>query len=388
MRTYIQQFPQFAQFHIGKVFGVFLVISVPRCVCGLLIVLCTTVAFAQENSTELNQLRERLEALEAQNQQLHRLLESAAPAASVSPTNWEEDSNPSDWLPPEPDSFPHQGHTNTPQYTIPQSETEDHPSMSASWHHGLELKTPDEAFRIHIGGRTQFDASWYDADSDVQRIINIPYGDGVDFRRARLRADGTMYEFIEFAFEYDFVNAVRARDASRRDTTDFTVPAFTDLWWTFTKLPGVGNIRVGNHKEPVGFEHLVSSRYLPFMERSYNQDTFYGGLYNGFTPGISAFNNYAEERGFWQLGLFKPTDNVFAYNANSGDYALTGRVTYLPVDLEDCSQLLHVGSSLRLASTVDDRARFRTRDAIRPGSPQPGLSRRTPACYLARTKTS
>ncbi len=39
---------------------------------------------------------------------------------------------------------------------------------------------------------------------------------------------------------------------------------------------GLGNIRVGNQKEPVGFERLVSSRFLPFMERSYNQDVFYG----------------------------------------------------------------------------------------------------------------
>jgi phosphate-selective porin OprO/OprP len=141
----------------------------------------------------------------------------------------------------------------------------------------------------------------------------------------------------------------------------------TDLWWTFTDLPAVGNIRVGNQKEAIGFEHLVSSRWLPFMERSYNQDTFYGGLFNGFTPGISAFNNYADERGLWQIGLYKPTDNVFAQNANDGEYAVTGRLTYLPMDWEDECQLLHVGSSVRLASTVDERARFRTRDAIRSG---------------------
>jgi phosphate-selective porin OprO/OprP len=207
--------------------------------------------------------------------------------------------------------------------------------MSASWHHGLELETADEAFRIHIGGRTQFDASWYDADESVQQRINMPYEDGVDFRRARFRIDGTMYEFIEFAAEYDFVNSARARDASGRDTTDFHVTAITDLWWTFTDLPGVGNIRVGNQKEAIGFEHLVSSRWLPFLERSYNQDTFYGGLFNGFTPGISAFDNYADERGLWQIGLYKPTDNVFAQSANDGDYAMTGRLTYLPMDLAD-----------------------------------------------------
>lgn len=336
--------------------------------CVVLLVLSSTFVSAQENTSELDDIRARLEALESQDEPLAHPLESApAPAQSIAPMNWEADSDFESWQPPAPEPVPRLDYSRMPQHYFPHTEGGvDQPSMHASWHHGLELKSADEAFRIHLGGQTQFDASWYDADSDVQRNINTPYEDGVDLRRARLRADGTMYEFIDFAFEYDFVNAVRARDASG-GTTDFAVPGFTDFWWTFTKLPSVGNIRVGNHKEPIGFEHLVSYRWLPFLERSYNQDTFYGGAYNGFTPGISAFNNYAEERGSWQIGLFKPTDNVFAYNANTGDYAVTGRATYLPMDSEASSQLLHVGTSARLASTVDGRARFRTRDAVRAG---------------------
>jgi len=124
---------------------------------------------------------------------------------------------------------------------------------------------------------------------------------------------------------------------------------------------------VGSQKEQIGFEHLVSSRFLPFMERSYNQDAFYGGAFNGFTPGIQAFNTYDEENGTLALGVFKPTDNVFSYNATDGDYAVTGRLTRLAWYSGDGDGLLHLGGSARRFSTVSDRIRYRVRDAVRSG---------------------
>jgi phosphate-selective porin OprO/OprP len=325
------------------------------------------LALAQDDANELSELRARLEALEAQNQRLERLLELSPNSTSAIPAGWEADSLLPNPQPPAPEPSEVPGHSDQLQYFQAPAACDDDLSMTASWNNGLELITKDKAFRVHVGGRTQFDATWYDADSDVQRNINVPYGDGVDFRRARLRIDGTMYDFIEWAAEYDFANGVRTRNAAGTGTTDFAATGFTDVWWTFTKLPGVGNIRVGNHKEPIGFEHLVSSRWLPFMERSFNQDTFYGMFNNGFTPGISAFNNYADESGFWHIGLYKPNDNFFGASNNTGDYAVTGRATFLPLYFGEDSQLIHVGASARLASAYNDRARLRSREALRSG---------------------
>jgi phosphate-selective porin OprO/OprP len=192
------------------------------------------------------------------------------------------------------------------------------------------------------------------------------YRDGVDFRRARLRIDGTMYEVMEFAMEYDFVNGLRAGHPNNADFIDQNVTAITDLWLQFSHTP-LGNIRIGNQKEPMGFEHIVSSRYLPFMERSYNQDTFYGGSFNGFTPGASLFGNYWEDRASYNIGIYKPTNNVFGFNNNDGDYAVTGRLTWLPIYENEGRQLLHLGVSARQATTYDDRIRYRTRDAMRAG---------------------
>ena len=266
-------------------------------------------------------------------------------------------------------------------------------SMSASWKNGVEISSKDKAFRLHVGGRYQFDVSAYSVDPAIQTVetpgvglpfnhINTPYTDGVDFRRARFRMDGTMYENIEFAAEFDFINS-NNYFTSLTPTPTGVVPgtvgifpqnplptavtAPTDLWWTFTHLPVVGNIRVGNQKEAIGFEHLVSSRYLPFMERSFNQDTFYGGSFNGFSPGISVFNTMWEERGSWNIGVYKPAINVFSYNNISSDYAVTGRVTALPWYVDEGRGLVHLGFSASDRTGYNGVYRYRTRDAIRSG---------------------
>lgn len=286
-------------------------------------------------------------------------------------------------------------------------------AMTPVWNNGLELQSKNKDFRIHIGGRTQFDSGWFNADQSIYNPNGTPtaglgntYGDGVDFRRARFRIDGTMYETCEFAAEYDFMNsarvqgqrpsAVRGLEATNSTSPpgappstltffDQTTTAPTDLWWQFNNVPLFGNIRIGNQKEAIGFEHLVSSRFLPFMERSYNQDTFYGGAFNGFVPGISFWDTVGEEAmGSWNIGVYKPMNSVFAYNTGDGDYSVVGRLTRLLwYDCEGRS-LLHLGLSGRQATAYGQNGNFyldpnsglvgqgrvqtfRTRDAIRTG---------------------
>ena len=103
------------------------------------------------------------------------------------------------------------------------------------------------------------------------------------------------------------------------------------------------------------------------MERSYNQDGFYGGAFNGFTPGASLSDNFEGDRASWNIGIYKPTANVFGFNNTNGDYAVTGRATWLPIYEFEGRQLVHLGVSARHSTTYDDRIRFRTRDAIRGG---------------------
>ena len=341
---------------------------------------CGTAAWAQEPAPfypatdasdqldvakRFEQLQQRLDRLEAENGQLKQSLFQSHGSANggVTPANAE-------LLKADP--------TCLPQCQCPACEAAKtgKGDWKTGWNNGIEWMSPDKAFKVHIGGRTQFDTVFVTPQGNALAGAGGNFGgknlDAVDFRRARLRADGTMFETIDYVAEFDFVNSgnvepgLGAAGNTVKNTINF--PAPTDLYWKFKEIPLLGNMYIGNYKEQIGFEHLMSSRWLNFMERSYNQDLFYGPNNNGFSPGITFTNNYANERGVWAIGAYKNNNNsnVFGYDIGEGNYAGTGRLTYLLIDDKECHQLLHVGASgsIRDPNTVDgnDRIRFRARD--------------------------
>jgi phosphate-selective porin OprO/OprP len=162
--------------------------------------------------------------------------------------------------------------------------------------------------------------------------------------------------------QIDFVNGFLVNPDGTRS---FNVAVPTDAWATFKDLPVVGNIRVGNHKPPYSFEHLTSSRYLNFMERSLGFDAFVENFNNGFAPGISAFDTYLNRRGTWTVGLFKNTRSPFAWNVGTNELEVNGRVTFLPVDAYDGQVLVHVGVGAAHRDPDDGQARLRSRFDIR-----------------------
>lgn len=282
----------------------------------------------------LQELRQRIDSVESENQQLKQRIDGLQPA--------------------------------------PKKEEGSPLEMKGSWNHGLEMKTKDKKFRVHVGGRVQFDSAFLDASDAIQ------YGpggvgqlnDGVDFRRARIRVDGTMYETIDWVTEFDFVNSQNVDPTNpAKQNTVANVPVPTDLWMNF-KLPIVGNLRVGNFKEYIGFEHLTSSRYLNFMERSYNQDAFTGPFNNGFSQGIGLHDTIGEEElGTWGIGLFKNQSNAYGWGVGDGEYAVTGRATYLLVYEDEGERLVHVGAAFSHRDTQNDQLRIRARGSIRSGPP-------------------
>lgn len=149
-------------------------------------------------------------------------------------------------------------------------------------------------------------------------------------------------------------------------------PAPTDLWITMTHLPWIGNLRIGNSKPPISFEHLTSSRFLNFMERSLCFDAWVGGLDNGFTPGIQAFNWFCNERASWALGIFKNNNTVFGWNQGDGEYQCVGRMTWLPYYANQGRDLVHLGLGARFRTPDDNQQgikefRYRSRTLLRNG---------------------
>lgn len=251
--------------------------------------------------------------------------------------------------------------------------------LKASWDHGLEFESMNKDFRVHVGGRTQLDTSWISASGNGLLLPSgqangSGTGDAVDFRRARLRIDGTLYETAEWAAEFDFVSTVNSNQGLQPNDpllrNAINAPAPTDVWWAFHELPLVGNLRFGNQKEPLGLEHINSSRFLDFMERASIHDAYTVAFNNGFTPGVSIYDSYLDDdRGLWQVGAYKLTSNPYAFDVSDGAYSVDGRITYLPWydEAADGRFMCHTAVGVAYRSLEFDRWRIRTRGQIRNG---------------------
>jgi phosphate-selective porin OprO/OprP len=236
-------------------------------------------------------------------------------------------------------------------------------TLKGRWNNGPHWESPNKDFAFHLTGIAQFDFGLVRADDAVKFG---PGGvgqltDGVAPRRLRLRGEGRMWEVVEYRLEFELVNAVNLNG-----TTTVLAPSPTEVFFGITNIPLLGRVRIGNQKEPFSLEHLVSDRYLPFLERSGGFDAFVPTPFNNeFSPGILAENAVLGERATWALGFFKNTSNPYAFDQQGGQYAVTGRVTGLPIYEDDGAYLLHVGGAYSHRDPVGGQVTLRARDSIR-----------------------
>ena len=228
----------------------------------------------------------------------------------------------------------------------------------------LFFTSKDGNFKAHIGGVVQLDAIGF---ANTPSAIGIPGGAGiseaVEFRRLRIRAEGTMYENIDWVSEVDLALALQNIDQANGAAQSTGLRSFptgvglqggntvgviqpTTVFATFKDIPVLGNIRIGSQQDWFSLEHIESARFLDFMERSPLMDVFSGPNNNGYTPGISAFNNTEDKMAGAQIGIYKNNayDSGFTYNIGDA-WTYGGRVIWTPYYDEESKgrYLLHTG---------------------------------------------
>src|SRR5262249_26207363 len=142
---------------------------------------------------------------------------------------------------------------------------------SLTWTDGLIAETADKDFRVHVGGRFDFDSGWYSVPTNVQNSLNTPLLDGTDLRRFRFRADGTLWEQMDFSLEADFSSAADFKEFHSTPQTNIFI---TTAWIALHDLPWIDTVRIGHQKEYLTFSNGSSANFVPFMERPYIFDAY------------------------------------------------------------------------------------------------------------------
>lgn len=217
--------------------------------------------------------------------------------------------------------------------------------VTTSFSNGIRWRSADQAFALHLGGRFEWDNAWFSQSDNllIGPSAGTRFQDGTVMRRARLRADGTVWNSMDFVFEVNFANIQDAANVNDQAVLVGSV-GLTDVWVQFRDVPLVGNVRLGHFVAPYGLERFSSSNTLNYMERSSSSDAFWGP--NLRQSGIMVYDGYLDQRvgffaAFTRVG--QANLNSLAFDAMDGNYAAGARVTAIPWLSADGLNLLHLG---------------------------------------------
>lgn len=190
------------------------------------------------------------------------------------------------------------------------------------WDNGLKASSKEGNTKIKMGGRLMYDVMWIHQDDSLDKHFDAQ--NGAEIRRARIYTKGTIYNNIKFKFQLDFAGGITV---------------IKDAYIQLTKIPAIGNIMVGNFKEPFGLTMITSSKYITEMERP-----LANAFDNDRNLGFMIFNQHFNKRLSWFAGYFYPSGNTGKYSGNQ--YNIVARLTGLPVyNINQGYKILHIGTS-------------------------------------------
>jgi phosphate-selective porin OprO/OprP len=212
---------------------------------------------------------------------------------------------------------------------------------SVDWKSGLTFQSTDANFKMKIGGRIQYDHAFYSQNDALESVYgSLLTENGTKFRRAWLSNVGTLYNNLDFGLFVSFEGGK---------------VGFRGAYMGLKKIPFLGNIRVGQLKEPLRLEVSTSSKHLLFLERSFAVD--YAPIFNN---GLLIYNDFLQKRLSAQFGLFRNADLNKANDLEAnGGYNITQRITGLPIQKE--ASFLHVGGSYSFRKPSDHSLSIRSK---------------------------
>lgn len=195
-------------------------------------------------------------------------------------------------------------------------------------------------------GRLETDSVWVTQDpTNKANVGDLQNTTG--FRRARIGAKLEISDNVEWLSEFDFSNS------------QFRI---TNVYLGLINLPRIGEIRVGQFREPFGLEAQTSSNHITYMERADN---------NSLIPsrkwGVAVFVPAPDRLGTLSMGLFRAGSDAFGRDSrDQNDMAYTSRVTRLlwHDDSDESPHLLHLGGAYSFRIPVDGIVKLSSQTGI------------------------
>ena len=220
-------------------------------------------------------------------------------------------------------------------------QTRSRTPLELFWDGGLRAESADGKFQIRLRARFENDWGFADPDTGIEDRLG-DLSDGTELRRMRFGLMGHIYENIPFKAQVDFASGEAE---------------FRSVYAGVKGLPGIGNLRIGNQREPFGLERNTGTHYVTMMERA---------SANGLAPkrntGFLAHNSHREDRFTWAIGAFRET-NDRGFGQGDDSIAATARMTGIPWSKDD-THFFHLGLSLSRREFGANGARFKARPGL------------------------
>ena len=208
------------------------------------------------------------------------------------------------------------------------SGLEDVDPLTVHWDNGLHVSGKWDYLHMKIGGDLQNDTAGFVNTESAEEDLGIPIQGGVEWRRARVYAEGRLTRHLDFKFRYDF--------------TAGNPPNLKDAYGSLVNLPIPTLVLTGGRfKAPLGLDGFTGADDLIFMERSLMSWAFLPSR----NTGVMAHGDAAQHRIRWSVAALQPEAESLDLSATD-NLGWSARFAYAFAKGKKKENLFHLGADV------------------------------------------
>ena len=200
--------------------------------------------------------------------------------------------------------------------------------LTVHWEDGLHVTGWGDHLHVKIGGDLQNDTAGFVNTDSAEEALGTPIKGGVEWRRARVYAEGRLTRHLDFKFRYDF--------------TGGNPPNLKDAYGSLVNLPiPTLELTAGRFKAPLGLDGYTGADDLVFMERSLMSWAFLPSR----NTGVMAHGDIARHRIRWSIAALQPEAESLDLSATD-NLGWSARFAYAFAKGKKKENLIHLGADV------------------------------------------